>query len=79
MDKIAVVNFRSGEHTVIPYVVVPVADCLAGLVEVIVGPTPLPKIAKLAAVRYLESRVRQGELRVERPVVVESKIPFRRV
>jgi hypothetical protein len=67
------VEFRGGEFTLIPYVAVPLTAngsfCIA---EVVVGPTPLPELARRAAIHYLRSNV--PGVKVSR-----SECPFRRV
>jgi hypothetical protein len=66
-------NSAGGEFTLIPYVAVPLTvDGSLGIAEVVVGPTPLPEIAKRAAMRYLWNHLPQVE-------VSRSEIPFRRV
>jgi len=67
------VEFRGGEFTLIPYVTVPLTvDGSIGIAEVVVGPTPLPEIAREAAIRYFRHHMPQVR-------VLPSEIPFRRV
>src|SRR5262249_18438202 len=54
MDQIAVVHFRKGEYSLVPYVVVPLAQHNAmSLSHLVVGPTPLPENARAAAIQLL--------------------------
>jgi hypothetical protein len=90
MDQIAVVHFREGEYSLVPYVVVPVApDAALSLSHVVVGPTPLPENSRAAAMQLLLPDGERGPTptaaAARRRVVctpkgvTSSTIPFRRV
>jgi hypothetical protein len=67
------VEFRGGQFTLVPYVSVPLTvDGSIGLAEVVVGPTPLPEIARRAAMLCFRNQAPEVK-------VFTSDIPFRRV
>jgi hypothetical protein len=83
-----VVKYRSGEYSLIPYIVLPVAlKAELTLSEVVVGPTPLPENARAAAMQLLRPKPERSRTPISAPAdrkidcekIVNSKIPFRRV
>ena len=88
MDQIATVHFRSGEYSLAPYVVLPVVlDAALSLSQVVVGPTPLPENARVAAIQLLfpdregcpTTTAATARRKIVCTQVTNSTIPFRRV
>jgi hypothetical protein len=86
LDKVATVNFRKGEYSLVPYIVLPlVLNKVLCLSQVVVGPTPLPGNARAAAIQLLRpprtpiSAPAVRKIVCESENIVPSKIPFRRV
>lgn len=88
MDEVATVNYRKGEYSLVPYIVLPLV-LNAELTQVVVGPTPLPENARAAAMQLLRPKPERSRTPIPAPAdqrlvcksenIISSRIPFRRV